>query len=296
MIATPETLVFVSVSSTPGRFGATVYGELFERRGIDAVYLPRPAPPDARGVVDAIRALGLAGASVSSPHKQAVMPHLDEIAPAATAAGAVNTIVHLPRPAGDAGDAPSGAGRLVGHCTDVDGVRGCLEGVACTRTVIHGAGGVVGPAVAALRDLGAEDIVIVARRPRQAQAVAARLGVRVLDDTEDVDDAANGVDLVVNATPAGRPEPDGTLPALPAVLAGLLARTRAVLDMPVVRGDTAVVRTARERGLVVRTGVDMCVHQVARQAALYLERADVATDVGVDEIRAIVTRSFLSGR
>src|SRR5512139_1589696 len=61
--------------------------------GIDAVY-PRfdVLPEDIGDAVRGIRALGLAGVTVTVPHKQAVMPFLDSIDPDAMLIGAVNTI------------------------------------------------------------------------------------------------------------------------------------------------------------------------------------------------------------
>ena len=47
---------------------------------VNGVYLPFPAP-DLEAAVTGIRGLGIQGASVTIPHKQAVIPHLDTIAP-----------------------------------------------------------------------------------------------------------------------------------------------------------------------------------------------------------------------
>src|SRR3954451_16371647 len=66
----------------------------FRARGIDANYVRFPVHPDY--VEDAVRglyALGVRGANVTVPHKQAVIPLLGEVTPEARAMGAVNTIV-----------------------------------------------------------------------------------------------------------------------------------------------------------------------------------------------------------
>ncbi len=82
--------------------------------GLNWCYVPLPVRPGTVG--DAIRgmvALGFRGINVTVPHKRAVMPFLDEVAPEATAVGAVNTIV-VERDA-------RGAVVLDGHNTDVAG-------------------------------------------------------------------------------------------------------------------------------------------------------------------------------
>ena len=65
--------------------------------GLDWAYVPLPVAPERVG--DAVRglvALGFAGANVTVPHKQAVIPYLDELTPIARTIGAVNTIVVQP--------------------------------------------------------------------------------------------------------------------------------------------------------------------------------------------------------
>ncbi len=62
--------------------------------GLGWTYVPLPTRPERIG--DAVRglaALGFAGANVTVPHKEAVVPFLDELSPTARAIGAVNTII-----------------------------------------------------------------------------------------------------------------------------------------------------------------------------------------------------------
>ena len=72
-----------------------MHNAAFAALGLDWRYilLPTPAGSNWQPVVARIRSGELQGANVTIPHKQAVMPFLDEIDPAAQAVGAVNTIV-----------------------------------------------------------------------------------------------------------------------------------------------------------------------------------------------------------
>ena len=260
----PDTRVFISVSATPGRFGATVYNTLFARLGIDAVYIPRPAPPDPADIVRCVRVLGLAGCSVSSPHKAGVLTHLDDAEPPARLAGAVNTIYRRTD------------GALVGACTDIDGVSGALADVRPMSAVVYGSGGVAGPAIIGLLNIGFRNITVVARNQTDARAMADRLGVNTAPLAT--------AELVINATPAGRDALDAP------VLTELVTHARVFLDMPVTPAHTAIVRHARAHGVECRTGVDMCTHQIVAQARRYLGR-----NIDFQTIRRIRTQDYLAG-
>src|SRR5690349_2516288 len=90
-----------------------MHNAAFAALGLEWCYVPLPVatePPTRIGeAVMGIRALGLRGCNVTVPHKQAVMPHLDELSAAALVIGAVNTIIVQPD------------GRLLGDNTDAPG-------------------------------------------------------------------------------------------------------------------------------------------------------------------------------
>ena len=146
--------------------------------GLDWAYVPLPVAPERVG--DAVRglvALGFAGANVTVPHKQAVIPYLDELTPVAQAIGAVNTIVV--RPDGSLlGDSTDGAGFmadlrahdvLVGEGQRIETdkritpedpaytVSPChpVPVSLCNRVLVLGAGGAARAVVYALAEAGA---------------------------------------------------------------------------------------------------------------------------------------------
>jgi shikimate dehydrogenase len=62
--------------------------------GLDIAYLPLSVHPDQLApAVHGLAALGFRGANVTVPHKEAIIPLLDQIDPATAAIGAVNTVV-----------------------------------------------------------------------------------------------------------------------------------------------------------------------------------------------------------
>lgn len=83
-----------------------MYNHCFAKYGLDWAYLAFDISPEKAGdAVQVIRTLHMRGANVTMPCKNAVIPYLDELTPAARAIQAANTIVN-------------DNGRLVGHNTD----------------------------------------------------------------------------------------------------------------------------------------------------------------------------------
>ena len=68
-----------------------MYNHCFQKFGLDWAYLAFDIPQEKAGdAVQAIRTLGMRGANVTMPCKNAVIPYLDKLTPAAEAIQAVN--------------------------------------------------------------------------------------------------------------------------------------------------------------------------------------------------------------
>lgn len=71
-----------------------MFSAILNRVGIKGTYVPFMVEPDQLGhAVQSLKVLNIAGANVTVPYKEKVMPHLDAISEGATIIGAVNTIV-----------------------------------------------------------------------------------------------------------------------------------------------------------------------------------------------------------
>jgi shikimate dehydrogenase len=181
------------------------------------------------------------GCNVTAPHKQAVIPFLDEAGPV----GAVNCVVR-------------DGSRLIGLNTDVDGIREALglhrapafagEDVGLKKVVLIGTGGAAKAALAALS--GAGEIVSITRQ-----------------NIEDVG-LIEGATLIVNATPLGMahagPIPDALLAALPSCAPGATA-----FDMVYQPLDTPFLQAARGAGLRRVDGLTMLIGQARRAFGLF---------------------------
>jgi shikimate dehydrogenase len=238
----------------------TIHNTAFQAQGVNAIYVAMPVRPAAlTDGVAGLRALQFLGANVTVPHKEAVRPLLDNVSERAAAVGAVNTIVRD-------GDA------LCGDNTDVEGFLTPLrdavgDTLAGAPMLIFGAGGAARAVVYGLLDHYApERLTLVARRPEQAEALAADLDGYDPQDalrTTTFDDAASAVQssrLLVNATPLGMaPETDGT----PWPNADDFGNDQVAYDLVYNPEETRFLRDAAACGATTIGGLDMLVEQAA---------------------------------
>jgi len=220
-----------------------------EATGIPGEYEARRV--DAAGMaeaVDAIRRGDLDGANVTMPHKALALELADEADDTARRAGAVNTLVRV-------------TGRVVGHNTDVVGVRTAWRwgGLPTTGPVIVlGAGGAAAAAVLALAH---RDIIVAARRPEEAQALLDRLGV---DGTVRGLDVTGRGAVVVNATPLGMRGEELPGP--------ILEEAVGLFDMAYGAVPTPAVRRAASAGIPVVAGPVMLLGQAMASFRLWTGR------------------------
>lgn len=237
----------------------------FRAQGVNAVYVATPVVPHAlKAAVEGLRALQLLGANVTVPHKEAVMPLLDEVSERAAAVGAVNTIVR------EASDDESD--RLYGDNTDVEGFLTPLvdrvgDSLEAARMVVFGAGGAARAVTYGLLDEYAPDrLTLVARRPEQAEVLAADLEGYDPDDAlrvstfDDATEAVRRSRLVVNATPLGMaPNTEHTPWATP----DDFGPDHVAYDLVYNPEETRFLREAASQGAIPIGGLDMLVEQAA---------------------------------
>ena len=218
--------------------------------------------------VASLRAGTVLGINVTVPHKEAVMPFLDDIDDWAAEAGAVNTIVNR-------------GGRLTGYNTDGYGFLRALteEGgldPAGKRVLVLGAGGSAKGIVQALIRADVGRLHIVNRTLTRAESLAElaeRRGVPAVAiplDSEQLSDAAAASDLIVNCTSLGmRHGPDeGAAPLLAQQIPG----GSLVYDLVYNPMLTPLLQEAALAGAKTLGGIAMLVYQGAASFELWLER------------------------
>lgn len=198
---------------------------------------------------------GCAGFNVTMPHKEAILPLLDEVDTTAASCGAVNTVCIR-------------EGRAIGHNTDGTGFLDSLAGQGFYpqgRTVLLlGAGGAAKAVGHALAAAGAGRVIVCARRLERAAALAAQLpgcGEGIVLAQDAIQQAAAACDLLVNATPLGMAGSPAFarldfLQAMPphAVVYDLVYHPR----------RTALLEAAARQGLRTVGGIDLLIRQAVR--------------------------------
>jgi len=226
-----------------------MHNAAFAHYGMNRVYIPLPVK-DVAPAMDGLRALGIKGASVTIPHKQAVIPHLDDIDPLARRIGAVNTL--------DIRD-----GRITGYNTDWLGAVNALKEeipLSGRKALILGAGGSARAIGFGLLQEGATPL-IANRSEQRGRALADELGCAFLPLAE-----AGGADadILVNATSVGMaPNTDIPLPE------DGLARFAVVMDIVYAPLETPLLRQAKANGCRVVNGLAMLLRQGAAQFELW---------------------------
>lgn len=230
-----------------------IHNAAFDALGLDWRFFALSVTPGgAADAVGAMRALGLAGMSVTMPHKHAVVDLVDVRTRNVDLLGAANCLWWR----GDdlVADNTDGAGFVdaLRHDEGFD-PRG-------RRIVVFGAGGAARAVVAAVVSAGAGEVVVVNRTSARGHAAAALAGVSGRTGTPD--DVPNA-DLVINATSVGMR--DGATPFDPALIrAGQL-----VVDLIYEPPATPLLLAARDRGAVGVNGLGMLIHQAAHAFRLW---------------------------
>jgi len=236
-----------------------IHNAAFSALGLNFAYTAHRVE-DVAAAVKGIRALGIRGASVTIPHKLAVIPFLDEVDPVASWIGSVNTIVN-------------DGGKLLGSNTDGEGAMKALAeaGVKLPgkRVLMIGSGGAaraVGFTLAAKAKLGALTIlgIIEPELKKLAGDIAEKTPVKAegrrMKD-EFLAEEIRKADLLIQCSPVGmHPKVDET-----PVPAKLLRKDLIVMDIVYNPRETRLLREAKAQGAQTIPGLEMFLNQAVLQ-------------------------------
>lgn len=198
------------------------------------------------------------GLSLTMPLKEAALEVAATVSPTARAAGAANTLV---RRADGGWDADN---------TDIHGIEAALAGAEHDGAgLVLGSGATARSAVLALRGLGVERVTVAARNPATSAAIvdwAARLAEPVTVLAAPLDGwVRHAARVVVSSLP-----PTGGSAAADHLTRGTWRLDGAtLLDVVYADWPTPLARAATARGARVVSGIEMLVHQAARQFELF---------------------------
>jgi len=168
-----------------------MHNAAFEKLGIDASYEFFETPPEKlEEFIQRVRAEHIDGLSVSIPHKEKIIPLLDEVTDAAQEIGAVNTVLWREE-------------KLVGDNTDWLGFLGSFnESIENKKVVVLGGGGAARAIVFALLKKNCE-VTVVTREAWEFEGLQKDFGEKIAnyDFIQNLD--KYNPEILVNSTPLG---------------------------------------------------------------------------------------------
>jgi shikimate dehydrogenase len=236
-----------------------IFSTVIGRAGMNGAYVPFMVDSDNLGrAMESLRVLtNIAGANITAPFKEKVLPYLDILSEGANIIGAVNTIVCK-------------GGQLKGYNTNAIGIMDALNAknfdVAGKRALVIGTGGSARAVVFILNWLRAESVTVAGRDHQKTSRLAEHFGCepRSLNDLLDM---PFRVDLIVNATSvAGRDDSA----ELTEVAGGIQGNgCRLVFDLNYARRDNIWQTLAQRCDIPFMDGLSCLAYQARRTFLLW---------------------------
>ncbi|MFZ7127916.1 MAG: shikimate dehydrogenase [Desulfobacterales bacterium] len=252
-------LVFLLGSPLGHTLSPVMHNRLFEKIGLDYLYLPvEVSDEDLEVVFAGLIRMNVAGFNVTIPHKVRIMEMLDELDPLARVIGAVNTICVRD-------------GRTKGYNTDGEGFvisleKGLPGPIDGRRVFILGCGGAARGVAMTLAHRGVSKIFLCNRTATRAEVLADEINTRVKPcaeavpwDSRRMKASLAGSDVLVNATSVGMHPNEEAMPIDEELLFSRLAVADFVYNPPMTR----LLKAARKRGCRIVNGQGMLVYQGA---------------------------------
>jgi shikimate dehydrogenase len=247
-----------------------MHNSAFQALGLNKVYVAFPAT-NAEKALAGCRALGIRGLSVTIPHKETVLAHIDSIDPVAEKIGAVNTLVFDEEK------------KIHGLNTDWIGANRALADkidLQGKRILVLGAGGSAKAIGFGLLESGAR-VVLASRTESKVEALAATLQCEWIHLAEIEKVKA---EALVNATSVGM-SPLENASLVPADSLGMFSVVMDIVYSPL---ETRLLREAKNAGCEVVNGLSMLLYQGVAQFEAWTGK-----DAPVDVMRAALIGSII---
>jgi shikimate dehydrogenase len=235
-------------------FSPGMHNAAFAKIKRDACYVPfAVAPADLGRAVRAVVPLGIRGLNITIPHKETVIPFLDNLTDDARMIGAVNTI-------------EVNRGKLIGHNTDGRGFLRSLREETGFRPkgktiLMVGSGGAARAVGINLALSGARTIILcdldTVKAVKLSRDIQNKTATRVkVVDPEDLEKSAPVAECIINATPLGL-KPGDPLP----IPRHLIRKDQLICDLVYNPLRTPLLKAARSAGADTLSGIGMLLYQ-----------------------------------
>lgn len=236
----------------------TMFSRVLKSQGINGIYVPFVVKPlDLEQAIKSIRILHMAGANITVPYKEAVLPLLDSLSEGANIIGAVNTIVRD-------GD------RLKGYNTNAIGIMEALNSIGFEvegkTALVFGTGGAARAVVFILNWLRAATIYVAGRQIEKSLSISKAIGGEPLEMAS-LFDRSWPVDIVVNATSVSSSDESLEVAGL---IRGLeIPGCRLIFDLNYGREKNFWEELAHGRDIPFMDGLPALAYQARRTFALW---------------------------
>lgn len=240
-------------------------------------------PEELRGFMEALKP-SIEGFSVSMPHKEAIIPFLDEIDDAAHAVGAVSCVYMRD-------------GKYIGTNLDYIGVKGSLEASNYAKTekengvkrpfqgkkaIVLGAGGAAKAAIYGLLQMGIEPILFN-RTLEKAKKVADQFGIEA-HFLEELEANYSDAKIIINCTCLGLENDVKIVPD------SVFSHIKLSLDAVYAHEFTIFQKQAMAAGAESFTGLEWLLHQGYEAFRLWTEQ-EAPKKAMRDEVRSNYVRN-----
>ena len=275
---TPNTDVYGVIADPIGHtMSPAVHNASFRALNMDKLYIPIRVPREDLGdFMSYCRGFGLRGLSVTIPHKEAILEHVDSTDRDVDHIGAANTVVM------DGFDKTAYNTDFRAALDSIDatlGRGGSVDVLAGRGAIVLGAGGVAKAIVHALKTRNVE-VTIASRTFERAEELAKKFDCKA---TEWKNRHSVRCDMVINCTPIGMHPHVNESP----YEGRHLRRSMIVFDTVYNPERTLLIKQARDVDAATVTGVDMFVRQAALQFKLFTDE-EAPTDVMRDAIKKTI--------
>ncbi len=259
-----------------------MHNAAFNALGLDAEYRLAPVEPGRLGAfIETLREPEVMGASVTIPHKEEVMRHLDHVDDTARAIGAVNTVVHKDDALkGYNTDATGGVRALTEEYGDLEGSNVAILGAGgASRAITYQVSRVECSVTVLNRSVDRARKLVEDLRP----TASAELSHGGLDQLPVL---IEDTDVLINTTPVGMSPNTSDSP----VPEGLLNGGLFVFDVIYNPMKTRLLREAEMKGAGTLSGVKMLVYQGAEAFKMW-----TGSEPPVDLMQRIVEDQLRGG-
>ncbi|RPJ17438.1 MAG: hypothetical protein EHM30_03615 [Desulfobacteraceae bacterium] len=235
-----------------------IFSAIMNKAGVIGSYEPFVVSPGKLSeAIREIRRLNIAGANVTTPYKETIIPHLDELSEGAAIIGSINTIVRK-------------GNKLKGYNTNAIGFMDAMKEAGLDASgksaLVFGTGGAARAVIFILNWIHANPILVAGRSQNKVTAIVKQIGGEAVS-LNTLSDRLLPVNIVINATSVSSPDEAPDMAEMVNLLN--LPNCEMVIDLNYGRPRNFWREMARNKGILFMDGFSSLANQARSTFALW---------------------------